>query len=181
MANLETHRWAEATERICREAREALRASREGEVQDLVRRLPHTDVEGSPISLAFAGQYSAGKSTIISALTGRDDIAIGAGITTDRTGESDWNGVTIIDTPGIHTSLRPDHDEITYRAISRSDLLVFVITNELFDDHMADHFRKLAIDLEKGYETILVVNKMGRAAAGNAREAREVITADKGM
>ncbi|MCY4558128.1 MAG: 50S ribosome-binding GTPase [Chloroflexi bacterium] len=178
MANLETHRWAEATERICREAREALRASREGEVQDLVRRLPHTDVEGSPISLAFAGQYSAGKSTIISALTGRDDIAIGAGITTDRTGESDWNGVTIIDTPGIHTSLRPDHDEITYRAISRSDLLVFVITNELFDDHMADHFRKLAVDLEKGYETILVVNKMGRAAAGNAREAREVITDD---
>ena len=97
---------------------------------------------------------------------------------TDRTSEFDWNGVTIIDTPGIHTSLRPDHDEITYRAISQSDLLVFVITNELFDNHMANHFRKLAIDLEKGYETILVVNKMGRAAVGNMQGARKVITED---
>ena len=55
---------------------------------------------------------------------------------------------------------------------------MFVITNELFDNHVADHFRKLAIDLEKGYETILVVNKMGRAAAGNTPAAREVISED---
>ena len=178
MPRLETHRWAEETERVLQEAREALLASRESEVQSIGRNLPDSDSKDAPISLAFAGQYSAGKSTIISALTGRDDIAIGAGITTDQTSEFDWNGVTIIDTPGIHTSLRPDHDEITYRAISQSDLLVFVITNELFDNHVADHFRKLAIDLEKGYETILVVNKMGRAAAGNTPAAREVIYED---
>ena len=178
MPRLETHRWAEETERVLQEAREALLASRESEVQSIGRNLPDSDSKDAPISLAFAGQYSAGKSTIISALTGRDDIAIGAGITTDQTSEFDWNGVTIIDTPGIHTSLRPDHDEITYRAISQSDLLVFVITNELFDNHVADHFRKLAIDLEKGYETILIVNKMGRAAAGNTPAAREVITED---
>ena len=177
MPRLETHHWAEETERVLQEAREALLASRESEVQSIGRNLPDSDSKDA-ISLTFAGQYSAGKSTIISALTGRDDIAIGAGITTDQTSEFDWNGVTVIDTPGIHTSLRPDHDEITYRAISQSDLLVFVITNELFDNHIADHFRKLAIDLEKGYETILVVNKMGRAAAGNTPAAREVIYED---
>ena len=177
MPRLETHHWAEETERVLQEAREALLASRESEVQSIGRNLPDSDSKDA-ISLAFAGQYSAGKSTIISALTGRDDIAIGAGITTDQTSEFDWNGVTVIDTPGIHTSLRPDHDEITYRSISQSDLLVFVITNELFDNHVADHFRKLAIDLEKGYETILVVNKMGRAAAGNTPAAREVISED---
>ena len=177
MPRLETHHWAEETERVLQEARETLLASRESEVQSIGRNLPDSDSKDA-ISLAFAGQYSAGKSTIISALTGRDDIAIGAGITTDQTSEFDWNGVTVIDTPGIHTSLRPDHDEITYRSISQSDLLVFVITNELFDNHVADHFRKLAIDLEKGYETILVVNKMGRAAAGNTPAAREVISED---
>ena len=177
MPRLETHHWAEETERVLQEAREALLASRESEVQSIGRNLPDSDSKDA-ISLAFTGQYSAGKSTIISALTGRDDIAIGAGITTDQTSEFDWNGVTVIDTPGIHTSLRPDHDEITYRSISQSDLLVFVITNELFDNHVADHFRKLAIDLEKGYETILVVNKMGRAAAGNTPAAREVISED---
>ena len=178
MPRLETHHWAEETERVLQEAREALLASRESEVQSIGRNLPDSDSKDVPVSLAFAGQYSAGKSTIISALTGRSDIAIGAGITTDQTSEFDWNGVTVMDTPGIHTSLRPDHDEITYRAISQSDLLVFVITNELFDNHIADHFRKLAIDLEKGYETILVVNKMGRAAAGNTPAAREVISED---
>ena len=178
MPRLETHHWAEETERVLQEAREALLASRESEVQSIGRNLPDSDSKDVPVSLAFAGQYSAGKSTIISALTGRSDIAIGAGITTDQTSEFDWNGVTVMDTPGIHTSLRPDHDEITYRAISQSDLLVFVITNELFDNHIADHFRKLAIDLEKGYETILVINKMGRAAAGNTPAAREVIYED---
>ena len=178
MPRLETHHWAEETERVLQEAREALLASRESEVQSIGRNLTDLDSKDVPISLAFAGQYSAGKSTIISALTGRSDIAIGAGITTDQTSEFDWNGVTVMDTPGIHTSLRPDHDEITYRAISQSDLLVFVITNELFDNHIADHFRKLAIDLEKGYETILVINKMGRAAAGNTPAAREVIYED---
>lgn len=36
------------------------------------------------IKLVFAGQYSAGKSSILKMLTGRNDIAIGAGITTQK-------------------------------------------------------------------------------------------------
>ena len=88
------------------------------------------------IRLVFAGQYSAGKSTIISMLTGRDDIEIGAAITTQDARVFDWNGIEITDTPGIHTKLRHDHDEITYEAIAAADLLVFVITNELFDSYI---------------------------------------------
>ena len=90
----------------------------------------------------------------------------------------EWNGVSVIDTPGVHTVIRPDHDVVTYDAISQADLLVFVITNELFDDHLGGHFRKLAIDREKGHEAILVVNKMGRAADGNTPETRRVIIED---
>ena len=113
---------------------------------------------------------------MLKALTGRDDIATGAGITTERTQIFDWNGVEVVDTPGIHTHIRPDHDLLSYEAISRADLLVFVITNELFDSHIGAHFRKLARDREKGHEMILVINKMGRA--GNTPQAREVITED---
>ena len=40
------------------------------------------DDDKNTIKLVFAGQYSAGKSSILRLLTGRDDIAIGAGITT---------------------------------------------------------------------------------------------------
>ena len=123
------------------------------------------------IKLVFAGQYSAGKSSILKMLTGRNDIAIGAGITTQKAHSYDWNGLEVVDTPGIHTELRPDHDEISYSAISSADMLVFVVTNELFDSYLAEHFRKLAIDKDKAGEMILVVNKMDRASDGKDRKS----------
>ena len=64
------------------------------------------------LSIAFIGQYSAGKSTIISALTGRRDIHIDADTATDKITAYAWNGVKLIDTPGLFTD-RGDHDEIT--------------------------------------------------------------------
>ena len=177
MQRLDTHRWAGETLEILERARQALLESQQGDVRGLVNRLPEPDGgQERPITLAFAGQYSAGKSTILRALTGLEDIATGAGITTAETRTLDWNGVQVVDTPGIHTSPRPDHDAISYEAISQADLLVFVITNELFDSHIGDHFRKLAIDREKGHETILVVNKMDRTADGNTPGTRETIT-----
>ncbi|MCI5596249.1 MAG: 50S ribosome-binding GTPase [Lachnospiraceae bacterium] len=136
------------------------------------------DNKQNSIRLVFAGQYSAGKSSILKMLTGRNDIAIGAGITTQQTHIYDWNGIEVIDTPGIHTQLRPDHDEISYKAIASADMLVFVITNELFDSYMASHFRKLAIDKDKAGEMILVVNKMERTAKGNTSEQQNIIRED---
>lgn len=130
------------------------------------------------IRLVFAGQYSAGKSSILKMLTGRTDIAIGEGITTQQVHKYDWNGIEVVDTPGIHTELRPDHDEISYEAIASADMLVYVVTNELFDSHMAEHFRKLAIDKDKAGEMILVVNKMERTAGGNTREQQDIIKED---
>lgn len=130
------------------------------------------------IRLVFAGQYSAGKSSILKMLTGRSDIAVGAGITTQQVHTYDWNGIEVVDTPGIHTELRPDHDEASYEAIASADILVFVITNELFDSYIAEHFRKLAIDKDKASEMILVVNKMERAAEGNSVVQRAIICDD---
>ena len=179
MTLLNTHHWARETEQILAMACQALSESRSSDIRDLVQRLPINVQAGErPISLVFAGQYSSGKSTLLKALTGRDDIATGAGITTEETHSYEWEGVTVIDTPGIHTSLRPDHDAISYEAISNADLMVFVITNELFDSHLGQHYRKLAVDHEKAYETILVVNKMGRHANGNSPEAQAIITED---
>ena len=136
------------------------------------------DNKSDVIRLVFAGQYSAGKSSILKMLTGREDIAVGAGITTQETHTYNWNGIEVVDTPGIHTQLRPDHDEISYEAITSADMLIFVVTNELFDSDMAGHFRKLAIDKDKAGEMILVVNKMDRTAEGNTREQQNVIRED---
>ena len=136
------------------------------------------DSKSGGIRLVFAGQYSAGKSSILKMLTGREDIVIDADITTQEAHTYDWQGVEVVDTPGIHTQLRPDHDEISYEAIASADMLVFVITNELFDSYIADHFRKLAIDKDKAGEMILVVNKMDRTSGGNTAEQQAIIIED---
>ncbi len=134
------------------------------------------DSEGKDrVRIVFAGQYSAGKSSIIKMLTGDESVATGAKITTQETSTYEWNGLEIVDTPGVHTTLRPDHDEISYNAIASADILVFVVTNELFDSYMADHFRRLAIDKDKAGEMILVVNKMDRAAGGNTAAQQEIV------
>ncbi|MEG4331280.1 50S ribosome-binding GTPase [Microcoleus sp. AT8-B1] len=115
------------------------------------------------LGVAFVGQYSAGKSTIISAMTGRRDIRIDADIATDKTTNYDWNDIKLIDTPGLFTD-RQDHDETTYEAINKSDLLVFCLTYMLFDSLTAENFKKLAY--QKGYrwKMMLVINKMSDEA-----------------
>jgi hypothetical protein len=115
------------------------------------------------LSVAFVGQYSAGKSTIISGLTGKRDIKIDADIATDRTTSYDWNGMKIIDTPGLFTE-RQDHDAITYDAINRSDLLVFCLTYMLFDSVTVENFKKLAYERGYRWKMMLLVNKMSDEA-----------------
>jgi ribosome biogenesis GTPase A len=121
------------------------------------------------LTAAFVGQYNAGKSTTISALTGRRDIRIDSDIATDKTANYDWNGINLIDTPGLFTD-RKDHDEITYEAINKADLLVFCLTYMLFDSVTVENFKKLAY--EKGYrwKMMLVINKMSDEAGEEAQK-----------
>jgi len=115
------------------------------------------------LTVAFVGQYSSGKSTIISALTGRRDIYIDADIATDKTAFYDWNGIKIVDTPGLFTD-RKDHDDVTYSAIEKADLLVFCLTHMLFDSVTVENFKKLAYDKGYRWKILLLVNKMSASA-----------------
>lgn len=175
----ELHRWTTRGNDLLTRARQLLASATDEKTRLLAGEVSERILASDKrVSLVFAGQYSAGKSSLIKSLTGREDIAIGAGITTDRTHAYDWDGITIVDTPGIHTELRPDHDEIAYKAIVEADLLGFVVTNELFDAHLAEHFRQLAIERDKVHEMMLVVNKMRRCATGNSPEAQVAICED---
>ena len=117
---IEVHAWAAAGNDLLERSRKKLSSAPSEKVRKLVGRIPATVLsDENTVTLVFAGQYSAGKSTIVKALTDREDIATGAGITTEKTHIYDWDGVKVVDTPGVHTELRPDHDEITYRAIAR--------------------------------------------------------------
>ena len=54
------------------------------------------------ITVAFVGQYSSGKSTIIKALTGEKDILIDADIATGAVTPYEWGGsFLLVDTPGL--------------------------------------------------------------------------------
>lgn len=123
------------------------------------------------LTIAFVGEYSAGKSSLISALTGRRDLAISADIATDQCREYEWNGVKLIDTPGLWTE-RKDHDARTYEAIARADLLVYCLTYSLFDTTTLANFKELAF--ERNYQTkmLLLVNKMS-AEAGDVEQRIE--------
>ena len=142
MSSVEIHQWVTKGQELLVRIASIMEEAPSPKIRSLSARLPRnmTPADGAA-SVVFAGQYSGGKSSIIKAMTGRGDIEVGSGVVTQQVHEYDWNGITVVDTPGVHTEIRPDHDAITYKAISDADLLVFVVTNELFDSHLADHFR----------------------------------------
>ena len=179
MTKFEIHEWARRGKTLLDRVTKAVAGAPSEKIRELKPRLPSAIAghEG-PVRIAFSGQYSAGKSSILKALTGRQDIEVGADITTKVAHPYDWNGINVIDTPGVHTELRPDHDATTYETISGADLLVFVVTNELFDSHVAEHFRKLAVERDKAPEMMLVVNKMQRCAGGNTAAVQKVLGED---
>lgn len=116
--------------------------------------------ERKDLRLAFVGQYSSGKSTIISALTGNKDILIDANIATDKTTEYRWNNIILMDTPGILAGKVEKHDEITKAALKECDLIFYVLTSQLFDDIIFNNFIDLAYNQYLADKMFIVVNKM---------------------
>lgn len=167
---------AQKTRGLLDEARTFLLNSGIENYQKAAKEIPQNAIaEDENLSIVFAGQYSAGKSSILSLLTG-EKLDIGEGIVTNETHKINWNGITVIDTPGIHTGLREDHDAITYDAISKADLIVYVITQSLFTPLICKNFRKLAFTYGKKNDIMLIVNKMNDCEDGNTPEARRIKT-----
>ena len=111
------------------------------------------------LEIAFIGQYSAGKSTIISALTNNNVIKIGQDVTTDRPKSYQWGNVQLVDTPGILAGSE-EHDALSLRYMDRADLLVYVITVNGFDDVIGKNFRTLAFEQNRSPRMILLMNKI---------------------
>lgn len=111
------------------------------------------------LSLAFSGQYSAGKSTIISALTGDKTIRISADVATDEVKAYRWREIELWDTPGLYAD-RADHTAKAEQAQREADLIVYCLTTNLFDNVTASDFRSLAF--EKGFapKLFLLINKL---------------------
>ncbi len=133
-------------EKICREAQEIIEPRAEDEIKELATDFNKFWAEykqQTKLTIAFIGQYNAGKSTLIKTLTGDPTVRISAEICTDQVTEYPWQDVLLLDSPGIYAG-KTDHDEITLDRISKCDLLVFVVPNELFNPQGGAFFKKVA-------------------------------------
>lgn len=127
-------------------------------VQDLLSGISHNEM----IRVTFVGQYTAGKSTIISALTKNNHIRIDSDIATDEAADyilSD--SVILTDTPGLYTE-NPEHSQRTIEMIRQSDLLVYCITSDLFNPYTKDDFQRWAFEIGYHGKMFLVINKMSK-------------------
>lgn len=156
------------------------------EIMDqLAKELEESDAR-EKLSIAFVGQYSAGKSTIISALTGNKNIKIEANVSTDTVSEYDWNDITLLDTPGILAGQNESHDEATKEALRKSDLILYVLTSQLFDDVVFENFIDLAYNQHLADKMMVIINKMGQEAgefdelAANYKDSINNIFAERG-
>lgn len=132
----------------------------DSEAEELMKELDRVAADKT-IRVVFIGQYTAGKSTIISALTGNNEIVIDSNIATSQTSDYSWGGVVLTDTPGLYTENR-EHDERTIDMIKRSDLLIYCITSDLFNQYTLEDFEKWAFTLNYAGKMFLVINKMSK-------------------
>jgi GTP-binding protein EngB required for normal cell division len=113
----------------------------------------------SLLSLAFSGQFNAGKSTIISALTGNTGIRIAADVATDDVQAYRWQDIELWDTPGLYAD-RPDHTVKAEQALREADLIVYCLTTNLFDAVTSEDFKRLAFTNRYAPKIFLLVNKL---------------------
>ena len=132
--------------------------------QELENTLKQKDADEC-LRIAVCGQYSAGKSTLVHALTNDDTIAIGQDVTTDKVKEYNWNGLKIADTPGIYAG-REDHDALSKEYIRKADLLIYMITIQGFTREIGNNFKSL-VQGEYADKTMLLMNKRNQEPAEN--------------
>lgn len=134
------------------------------------RRCPARSASWPPASTTL------GSRALLKALTGAE-ILIHSDVTTSEVHEYSWHRVLLVDTPGVRAG-EALHDERAEVALRDADLVIFVITVDLFDDATADHLRHVAFDLGKLEQMVIVVNKAATmSAAPGVRDAavREVL------
>lgn len=115
---------------------------------------------GEPLKIALVGEYDVGKSSIIKSLTG-EDVLINSNVATSEVKIYEYKGVKLIDMPGTLSGLE-EHDQMAFHAAAESDLLLYVISNELFNaSNILNFFETLDI-LKKSKQCMLVINQIDR-------------------
>ncbi len=118
------------------------------------------NIQDKYFSIAFFGAFSDGKTTILSAITNRQDLKIAPEPTTDKILPYKFGDYIFIDTPGLFSE-HLMHDELTKKYISEANVIIYTLdpVNPLKESHHPV-VKWLLSDLLKLETTIFVVNKM---------------------
>lgn len=112
------------------------------------------------LRVALLGDFSEGKTSLIAALTGRDDLETGVGPTTTEVQFYDHEGWTYADTPGLRSE-KSEHDQRTTRWISEAHLILFLCHPENpLPAGQTRLLRWLYDTLQKGGETLFVIARI---------------------
>jgi len=108
--------------------------------------------------IMMLGGFSAGKSTIINAGTGRQACETGVNPTTNTTHavKGPWENVDLIDLPGINAGMHPEHETMAMKQVDRANLVILVTTAHRpvtgSDMHV---FKQI---LAQSHETLIAIN-----------------------
>lgn len=160
--------YTRKTEEIISEICETFENNGKTAEADALRNYKKQIDEKERIRIAFIGQWSSGKSSIISALTENNQIKISSDVATQESTDYEWGDFLLTDTPGLHNN--DDHDEKAANAIKTADLIVYCITSELFTPNTLADFKNLAFEKNYLSKMILVINKLGMEACESRDE-----------
>ncbi|MGI9549178.1 MAG: GTPase [Bdellovibrionales bacterium] len=106
------------------------------------------------LQVMLYGAYNAGKSTLINVLTGSELAVVNDTPTTFQVDQFDWNGIQLLDTPGVNAPI--DHEEATDEQVKRSGLLLFVIREG--DQDSKDLYQRLFQMLKCDKKVFILLN-----------------------
>lgn len=112
------------------------------------------NIQSETLHIMVYGAYNAGKSSLINAMSGEERAATGDIPTTDRVDVYDWNGFTLLDTPGVNAPIA--HQEMTEEQIKRCSLFLFVIREG--DQDVKDVYVRLLDLLNRKKKVFIVFN-----------------------
>lgn len=109
------------------------------------------------VKIQLYGAYNAGKSSLINLLLGEKCAAEGDKPVTDRVDSYEWNGICLLDTPGVNAPIA--HEEVTMEALKSSDLIILVI--RVGDHDTKDIYERLLELIQNKKQVFILLNYEG--------------------
>lgn len=123
--------------------------------------MPDDRREPEPLlRVVMQGRTTAGKSTLLEALSHGDGLRRGAGaqrtsLDVEERAVKEIPGVVLVDVPGVGAADAADDQEVAFAQLNRADVILWVATNEAPKNNTIDALRRIAM---LGKPVIVAVN-----------------------